>query len=125
LDVSRINRRTFLSGAALAATGCMGKIIHAADALEESPDRREGPEFVEHSIKVISDDDLFAALDLRSSELKQVRGAVEARDFPGAYRAWGEYWQTVASRRGHYFGEGNLILPRDEALRSLEPRRGE
>src|SRR5438552_18879335 len=89
LDVSRINRRTFLTGAALAATGCMSKIVQGIDALEESPDRRELPEFLEHSIKVITDDDLFAALDLGSSGLKQVRDAVESRDFSGAYHGWG------------------------------------
>ena len=38
-------------------------------AVEESPDRRQVPEFVEHSIKNISDEDLFAALDLREAEL--------------------------------------------------------
>jgi len=117
----RINRRAFLAASAVAATG----LLLGADGQFEPDDARSNPDFFEHSIRNISDADLFAAIDLTPSALKEVRRAVEAKDYPGAYRAWAEYWSTVADDRGRFYGEGDLLMNRAAAVQSLEPRRAQ
>src|SRR5258708_971920 len=76
------------------------------------------------SIRHISDEDLFAAMDLSRDGLERVHEAVEKLDDAGAYRAWGDYWET-ASRRVSFTGEGELLMDKTEAAKSLEPRRAE
>src|SRR5438094_8109402 len=119
----RFSRRLFLASSAFGAAAWMASRWAIADeGLDDSPDRRTDAEFLQHGIKEISDEDLFAAMDLSKPELKSIQEAVEKRDYPAAYRAWGEHWNAVAPARSHFVGEGNLVLPRDQAIRSLEPR---
>ncbi len=126
LPVLPISRRTFLSSAALAAAGCIAKpTTPATQPLEASSDRRADLSFVDHGIQDISDEDLFAALDLNKPELKSVRSAVSRKDYPAAYRAWGEYWKIVAPGRARFIGDGDLLMSRDEATKSLETRRAQ
>jgi hypothetical protein len=121
--MSRISRRTILKTSALAAAGLLTSRLIRAEAIEESPDRRTNPEYMQHSIKEISDEDLFAAMDLSKPQLQQVREAVAKKDCPGAYRAWGEYWESVAADRGRFLGDGDLLMTHEEATKSLEPQR--
>ena len=65
-----------------------------AVAAEQTPDRRKSPEYLDKQIKHIGDADLFAALDLEKPGLAKVKAAVEAADYPAAYRAWAEYWNA-------------------------------
>ena len=49
------------------------------------------------SYVVISDGELFSAIDLDRPGLEKVKALARAKDFNEAYRAWGAYW---ASRKG-------------------------
>ncbi len=121
--MSSINRRTFLTGAALTAAGLITRQRAAAQTTAPSADRRADPAYVENSIKQISDADLFAALDLTKPDLRAVQDAVASKDYPAAYRAWADYWQTVGTARGRFLGDGDLLMSRDEAIASLTPRK--
>ncbi len=41
------------------------------------------------------------------------------------YDGWAEYWGEVAGERGRFLGEGDLLMPADEAAKSLARRRDE
>lgn len=45
----------------------------------------------------ISDEELFSAMDLSLSGLKQVQKAVKEKDFDKAYKTWGGYWSRRKS----------------------------
>jgi hypothetical protein len=123
LDVSKINRRTFLGGAAAAATSLLFSDFVLAD--NASPDRREDPQFLQHQIKEISDADLFASIDLSRPALNAVHDAVASQDYATAYRAWGEYWHTIAPSRGRFLGDGDLLMTREQAIQSFEPQQAQ
>jgi hypothetical protein len=77
-------------------------------------DLREDPTYLQQQIKHISDGDLFAAMNLNQAGLEAVKMAVEAGNYPAAYTAWGEYWD---SRPGFaYVNSGTPFFTVDKAM---------
>jgi hypothetical protein len=92
------------------------------------PDRRLNSAYMQHSIKNISDSDLFAAMDLTRPDLADVAAAVARGDYPAAYAAWARHWPRVAARAQFVgdlgaLGNGGLIGSRAQIAASLEPLR--
>lgn len=80
-----------------------------ASAGERTPDRRKVPEYLDRQIKHITDADLFAALDLDRPGLAKIKTAVEAADYPSAYRAWAAYW--IAREKILLIEQGGQLRP--------------
>src|SRR5205814_1284343 len=77
-SMPRFSRRLFLATSAFGAAAWMASRLGlAGEPLDDSPDRRRDPEFLQHGIKEISDEDLFAAMDLSKPGLQKVREPVE------------------------------------------------
>ena len=77
----------------LVIPACLAPILAGA-AGAMSADRRTDADYLENQIKHVADADLFAAIDLDRPELASVKSAVEAGDYPAAYRAWASYWSA-------------------------------
>ena len=86
-----------------------------------SADRRTDTDYLDRQIKHISDADLFAALDLRHDGLEAVRAAVEAKDYPAAYRAWAAYWNAKDKVNVIAHGEGLRPMADVEATLRAKP----
>ena len=121
----QITRRNLLKSAAVVGfmTTPLPELCAQTLPTTKSTDRRTGPDYLEHSIREISDENLFAAIDLSAPQLAKVKAAVDRRDFPAAYLAWADYWNAVAPTRVQFPGVGDLIMPRDEAIQSFQPQK--
>ncbi len=53
------------------------------------------PDYLDKKIKHISDEEVFASLDLARPGLEEVNNAVKARDYRRAYLAWAAYWKRT------------------------------
>jgi len=82
-----------MNSALLLISACLAAGSPGA-AEEQTADRRADADYLQRQIKHIADPDLFAALDLDRPALKDVKAAVEAGDYPAAYRAWAAYWDA-------------------------------
>ena len=111
-----MRRRDFLLGcsaAAVAVSGLSSKLL--ADMTQMAPgDPRADSAYANRRIKHISDEDLFAALDLARPGLTGVRAAAERKDFPAAHAAWGKYWEDVAPKRAKFTGDGEFLCSRED-----------
>lgn len=100
---------------------CLAALFLAAGSLaaaeEQATDRRTDGEYLEHQIKHIADEDLFAALDLDRPGLNDVKKAVEAADYQGAYRAWAAYWD--AKDKLAWIEHDGQLQPMDEVSAAL------
>src|SRR5690242_13935669 len=111
-----MRRRDFLircsAAAAVAATGARPSTLLADMTQMASGDPRADSAYLNRRIKHISDEDLFAALDLARPALADVRTAAERKDFPAAYAAWAKHWETVAPKREKFTGDADFICSR-------------
>ncbi len=100
-----ISRRGFLIGSAALAMA-----PRALGQIDQNDQAR---------VRNISDAELFSSLDLTRDGLREVRSAVEQKDFPAAYVAWAKNWSSVVSR-GKFIGVDSYVFSREEATRSIE-----
>jgi hypothetical protein len=103
----------------------------AAATIQAAPaaDRQGNRSDMETRIKHISDADLFAALDLNLPALALVKNAVNAGDYPAAYRAWAGYWAAKDKITLVHCGDPELdgeLLPAAEVEARLraDPTQG-
>ncbi|MDP2886718.1 MAG: alginate lyase family protein [Ignavibacteria bacterium] len=78
-------------------------------------------EYHEHQIKTISDSDLFKALVLDQTGLKDVEQAAGRRDFVRAYQAWGAWWD--ARQQPRYATQTDKLLIDTEMLKGYDEIR--
>jgi hypothetical protein len=132
----QLNRRDFLKTSGLSAAAMLASTVaRGAEpattttaprdpamgwASDDPNDRRKDPAYLDKSIRHINDPDLFAAMDLSRDELAAVRRAVERSDFAEAYVAWGEYWKSVATKRGWFLDAGELLSTPQAAADSFK-----
>jgi len=76
--------------------------------------RLRDKEFIEHRIKVITNEDLFSAMDMSGPGLSVVSEAAGRKDFMSAFRSWGAYWKT--KRQPHYISRTYRLLLDTEIL---------
>jgi hypothetical protein len=96
--------------------GLMDVLTFVAAFAATSPDLRKDPAYLSRQIKLISDADLFAAMDLELDGLGEVKRAVQIQDYSAAYTAWGEYW---ASRSGFEYVNAGIPLYTVEEARKV------
>jgi Heparinase II/III N-terminus/Heparinase II/III-like protein len=72
--------------------------------------------YVLHSIKDISDEELFAAMDLSAPAYLPVRAAAEKKNYRNAYAHWGE----LSLPRPHYLSKAYHLLIDTETLVSYD-----
>ncbi len=74
--------------------------------------------YVLHSIKVISDEELFHAMDLSAPPYHSVRDAAQKENYRGAYMKWGELWKSRP--RPHYISKAYHLAIDTETLVSYD-----
>jgi len=77
--------------------------------------------YMEERVKTISDEDLFASLNLALPELHQMKRHADARDFQNAYKAWSAYW--MGKQQPKYVTQSYRLLIDTEMLMSYEDAR--
>lgn len=77
--------------------------------------------YVEQRIKNISDEDLFNALRLESSDLKSLERSVRKKEYDSAYRAWSRYW--TEKNKPQYVTQNYLLLLDNDLLMEYEQLR--
>ena len=77
--------------------------------------------YLQRSIKSISDEDLFAALDLSKKNLAGVNAAVRNKEPVSAYKAWAQYW--TAKRQPRYVTQSYHMLIDTEMLTEYDSLR--
>jgi hypothetical protein len=76
--------------------------------------RLRSSEYLEHHVKDVSDEDLFASIRLTLPGMEAVAEAVEGQEYVKAYHAWGAYWG--AKRQPHYLAQSYRLLIDTERL---------
>ena len=80
-------------------------------------------EYVEHSVKNISDEELFGALRADLPEIRDILQTAGQRGFRRAYEHWGAYW--AAKRQPTYITRDHQFLIDTEMLKSYEEARAD
>ena len=81
------------------------------------------PEYVEHSVRNISDEDLFNALRGDHAGLNEALQAAGQREFKTAYERWGAYW--AAKSQPKYITRDHQFLLDTEMLKGYDEARTE
>lgn len=79
------------------------------------------PEYVKHQIQIIDDTSLFNALRLDQPALRDMEAAVQRKDFAGAFRVWGSYWDS--KQQPKYATQTYHLLTDTEMLMGYEDVR--
>lgn len=92
-----------------------------AQRLLDSRSRLKDSVYVWNEIKSISDENLFAAMDIHSAGLEEVRNAADRKDYPSSYQAWARYWEK--KQRPAYVTQNFRMLIDTDMLMDYEDLR--
>jgi len=95
--------------------------VLAAQLSFSDSSRLRSSEYLEHRIKDITDEDLFASIRLTLPRLKAVAEAAERHEYVNAYQAWAAYW--AAKRQPHYLTQSYRLLIDTERLMGYDEVR--
>lgn len=111
-----LTRRALLIAAAAAAGSAA---LPSQTASAQSADPRTDAKFLDAKIKHISDEELFASLNVDLPELREVSLAASQQNYDAAYRAWADHWSAVAPKRELFLDIDDFLSARDAAVQSF------
>lgn len=87
----------------------------------DSRSRLHDSGYVRNEIKSISNENLFAAMEIGSGGLEELRIAAENKDYPSAYQTWARYWEK--KQRPAYVTQNFRMLIDTDMLMDYEDLR--